>query len=321
MTDDLYLRPGQLATVAQHLGEAMNEIAAWGVAVSRSRLQAMVELLRDASKAGKYPRDEAKLSLLSEAIRHAQEFVEITNALPKEVSPSLKSDLEKAVRGDLLPVTSATGPHLQFQTQLWVGAMLAQSQARVGVITRPGDSKNPDFILENGTLRYAVEVKRPNGELDAHNIVRKAARQIRNDKFHGGMIVVDLTDCLSVSDRFWCGIGAPDLTAANDQVSALLQKLHRQVFEDGPERLRNRRDHVFGIHAFARLAYWDTSDLAYPHLVRVVAAVRYWRRHENTLRGHRAQWLTDRIGHGITASGHQELVPSRPLKWNAGGSA
>ena len=317
MIDDLYLRPARLETVARHLEEATGEIAAWGIGeVSSSRLKTISELLRDTAVSGVYPKDETQLSLLSEAIRHAQEFIEIANALPQEVNPSLKADVEKAIRGDLTPVTGLTGPHLQFQSQLWVGAMLAQSQARVGVLTRPGNTKNPDFILENGTLRYAVEVKRPNGELDAHNIVRKAARQIRHDRFHGGMIVVDLTDCFSVAERFMCSIGPPDLTAANDRISALLQQLHQHVFDDRPERLRKRRDHVFGIYAFARVAYWDTSDLSYPHLVRVVGVVRYWRRNENTLRGHRARWLTDLIGHGITSSGHQELVPSHALSWN-----
>lgn len=183
--------------------------------------------------------------------------------------------------------------------------MLAQSQARVGVIIRPGETKTPDYVIENGTLPYAVEAKRPNGDLDARNIVRKAARQIRGPAYHGGMIVVDLTDCIEPALRFLVGNGPPDRTIINARMSHLVQRLHTEVFHDPNSSLRQRRAHVFGLCAFCRVAYWDMRDLAFLYLIRPVGVVQYWRNDARTPRAHRARWLTELVGDGIGASGHE----------------
>lgn len=254
--------------------------------------------------------------MLSEAIRDAQEFVEIASTLPHEPIPSVVRDLRAAVRGQLRPVDGSTGQHLQHQTQLWVGAMLAQAEAHVKVFATLGNEINPDFVLENGTLRYAVEVKRPNGELDAHNIIRKAAGQIRSEAFHGGMIVVDLTDCVDPTIRHRCGRGEPDFGPLRDAVSFLLKALHDRVFDDEFESLRTRRDHVFGLIAFARAAYWDLDHLEHPYLIRHVATVRYWRRDHRTLRAIRAEWLSALIHNGIVAVGHKQSERT-PMEWSS----
>jgi hypothetical protein len=215
-------------------------------------------------------------------------------------------DLQAAVSGRLSPVSCTTGAYFQHQSQLWVGAMLTRAGANVGVLVQPGGSKNPDFIIENGTHRYAIEVKRPSGELDAQNIVRKAASQVRSPQYHGGVIVVDLTDCIKVFHRIHIGPAEPDLKQFKTSAWRLLQKLHQEVFDDDPGNLRMRREHLFSLVVFARAAYWDSKSLDYPHLLRHVGTVEYWRRDHRTLRAHRAKWLGELIHRGIEEAGHQK---------------
>lgn len=315
-SDAVRLSVSILDQLANHVDEAIEEFAGWDVPARESRLGKTSALLRATAKAGRFPTEDAELSVVSEAIRHGQEFVEIANVLPKVPIPSLRTDVRAALGGNLDPVSSSTGPHLQFQTQLWVGSMLAQTQMKVGVLTRPGGAKNPDYIIENGTYQYAVEVKRPNGTLDAYNIVRKAARQIRSEAYHGGMIVVDLTDCIDPELRYTRRPGPPDPSTVYAVLENQLEELHNQVYNSGSELLKNRREHVFGLYGFCRYAHWDSDDLRYPYLMKLTAVSLYWRRNPGTLRGHRAKWLTDLIGLGIVAAGHEQ-TSTRPLGFNA----
>jgi hypothetical protein len=305
--DERLLQPERLDHVAAMLDEAVGAFRSWGITVGETnRLLRISKLLVRTAAEAAYPRDEERLSVLAESIRNAQEFIEIATVLPAEPIASVKHDLRKAIRGDLVGSGGPTGPHLQHQTQLWVGAMLAQAYAKVGVLMQPGGEKNPDFILSNGTLQYAVEVKRPNGGLDAYNTVRKAVRQIRSPKYHGGMIVVDLTDCIDLTDRYTCRSGSPDFSGVRDKTNYLLHDLHREVFEDTSEFIKPGREQVFGIIGFCRATHWDLEDLSVPHLLRYVGTVLYWRRDHRTLRAVRARWLTDLIHNGISAAGHRQ---------------
>lgn len=317
MDENRLLRPSRLAILSDHLDEVIGEIRAFGVRISpTSRLPRMSRLLRETAVRDAYPSNEHELSVLAEAIRNAQEFVDIGNVLPKAPFHSLRQDLQSAVAGDLGAAGPSTGPHLQYQTQLWVGAMLAQAGANVGMLMKPTGQKNPDFILKNGTLDYAVEVKRPNGELDAQNIIRKAARQIRNDRFHGGMIVVDLTDCIDPTVRHRSGVGKTTFDEVRNGVNALLHRLHTEVFNNDAERLHEGREHVFGLIGFCRAGYWDLADLSYPYLNRYVGSISYWRKDRGTLRAHRARWLAELIHRGLSEAGHSQSEPIA-IPWSA----
>ena len=74
--------------------------------------------------------------------------------------------------------------------------MLAHSGTPTGVITT-AKGRRPDFVVENGLSRYPVEVKRPAGKVDPRRLISEAAKQTEiGPRYHGGAIVVDLTDCL-----------------------------------------------------------------------------------------------------------------------------
>lgn len=59
--------------------------------------------------------------------------------------------------------------------------------------------KKADIPIEEGTVPYAVEVKRPEVERNATRLAREAAEQIAAMKVRGGM-VVDLTHCLPITE-------------------------------------------------------------------------------------------------------------------------
>lgn len=120
----LVLSASNLRGVAQHLKEAMREFERWGVKIGvGTRLPKTLEMLRQLSHEGSYPRDRERLALIGDAVRDAQEFIEIANVLPHDPIEAVVHDLGRAVRGDLQP-PGPTGPHLQFQTQLWVAGMI-----------------------------------------------------------------------------------------------------------------------------------------------------------------------------------------------------
>jgi hypothetical protein len=306
--DDQQLTPARLADVATYLEDATKAFRTWGVKIaSGTRLLKSIDLLRQIADSGQYPSDRVCLAVIGEAIRDAQEFIEIANVLPDNPIEAVQHDLGRAVRGDLI-APGPTGPNLQFQSQLWVAAMIGEPDFPAGVLSMRSSEESPDYVLRNGTLEYGVEVKRPSGKLDAKTIVRKAARQIRSPRFHGGVIVVDLTDCVPVEFRLQFGSGAQPNAAVPENIKTLLGGLHAEIFSELDTLLRDRREHVYSLIGFARSTYWDECDLAFPQLSRYVATVNYWRRDHRTLRAHRARWLGSLIHAGITRAGHLELA-------------
>lgn len=295
-----------ISVLGSQLRDVIGEFEAFGVVVKpNSRLRQILSLLDETADAGAFPSDRAPLLLVGEAIRTAQEFIEVANVLPDAPVVTLQEDLRQAIGGTHEPGGGGNRKHLQFQSQLWVGAMMVQGGASTGVLIRP-QGKNPDFVLENGLSRYAVEVKRPEGELKARKLVSKAAKQIRSARFHGGMIVVDLTDAIDETSRMTVGESDADFSSVNESIAGLTRALHNEIFADDPSLIRAGREHVFGLITFARTMHWDTRDLSQPYLGRAVATVNYWRRDGRTLRAHRARWLGGLIHVGISESGHQD---------------
>ena len=157
-------------------------------------------------------------------------------------------------------------------------------------------------------MKYAVEVKRPEGISNARALVSGAAKQIRSGRYHGGSIVVDLTDCIEIPVE--CGVtsGEPDLSPLNEQLIGGLKDLHRQIFDDSSSRIKERRDHVFSLVGFARHVHWNKDDLAVPRLGRAVATIEYQRGGPNTLKARRAKWLGRLVHDGIKGSGHSQTA-------------
>lgn len=295
--------PNQLHRIVAWLDEGIGKLRHWGIRVPDSgRLPAMCRILSSVSEQGEFPTDPAKLRVIAEAIQHAEEFVRITDVLPEVPMTSLVPDLQQAVGGLLGEEAPASRRHLQYQSQFWVAAMMVSAGAPTGVMLRP-TGPNPDMVLSNGTLQYAVEVKRPEGELDARRVVQRACRQIRSGRFHGGAIVVDVTDCVDPSLVARVADEAPNMDQLRSAVFSLAGVLHREIFDEAANRIVTNREPVFSLTVFGRSRYWNSLDLARPHLARTVASMTYWRRDSMTLRGHRARWLSGLIHKGMEEVG------------------
>lgn len=296
-----------LGTVAGHLSDVLEEFQDWGLKIHEaSRLPRIVDLLRNTVDSGEYPKETADLLRIGAAIQTAQEFIEIGNTLPVEPIKVVVDDLRIALGGTPFVWRPKKKGHLQRQSQLWVGAMMVQAGAPTGVLERP-TGKNPDFELNNGAMRYAVEVKRPESENGAAELLKSAATQIRSGRYHGGSIVVDLTDCIKESTLCVVSNGPPDSGRINERLVALVRGLHDHIFDDSASSIRPARRHVFSLVAFARHQYWDKDDLQVPYLGRAVLTLEYQKGGPNTLTARRAKWLGKLVHDGIGESGHQAV--------------
>ena len=298
------LTAAHMGLLAQRFDDAIRVFDQWDIRVHRSsRLRECSRLMRHIHSVGAFPADRDELLHISNAVRDATEFIEICDALPAERLRPLAVDLQSAVAGKIGQGASRAA---QYQTQLWIGAMLAYSGTNVGILLG-ADGKNPDFLVTNGTLRYAVEVKRPS-RFRARRIISEANDQITARHYHGGAVVVDLTDCI---DRTLAvSIGSDPLevdTPLKREAMRLTRELSEEIYDYESRRLYPNRAGIFGLVTTGRTIHWDVNDRSRIYLQRFFMSVTYWGEHRSTLRGHRARWLTKLLQYGVTTAGSIEI--------------
>ncbi|MCY4645672.1 MAG: hypothetical protein OXE73_02120 [Gammaproteobacteria bacterium] len=305
---DRVLTPRRMGHIADQLEEAIGalEVSAmsdWRIRIPPdTRLPEIVRRLREAAAEESFPECPSQRALIAQAARDAQEFAEISWVLPVDALRPLRQRLQKAVFGTLGQTRQEA---YQAQSELWTGAVLARSGALTGVRISD-EGKSPDFILRNGTEEYAVEVKRPTNPPRALDLVSKAAGQLRNDRYHGGAIVVDLTDCLGSKLGDLSGRGRPRMDEVEAKIKELTNPLRKQVFGDSSGRIQARYHHIFALVMFTRAIWWDLDDLSQMHPLRHVLSIRFWHGIKD-LRYWRAGWLAELIDKGIGETGHQGL--------------
>lgn len=298
------LTAANMGLLAQRFDDAVSVFHLWGIRVHRSsRLRECSRLMRHVYSVGAFPAGRDELLRASHAVRDATEFIEISDALPAERLRPLAVDLQAAVAGGIGQGASRAA---QYQTQLWVGAMLAYSGAKVGVQLDTA-GKNPDFIVTNGTLQYAIEVKRPS-QFRARRIISEANHQITPSHYHGGAIVVDLTDCIDQTLSVSVG-GNPheDDTPLKREAMRLTRELNEQIYDYANKQTYPNRTGISGLITTGRIIHWDEGDRSRIYLRRFMIPVTYWGGHKGTLRGHRAQWLTKLIRRGVSTAGSIEI--------------
>ena len=287
---DRNLTPQRMGHLADQLEEAIRTMRDWGIRVTPgSRLPKIVRCLRKLASRQSFPESPSQRTLIAQAARDAQEFAEISWVLPSEELRPLRESLRKAVFGTL----GQAGKPYRYQSELWTGAMLARSGALTRVL-KASKGKSPDFILENGTMAYAVEVKRPANLPRARERVSDAASQLRQDRYHGGAIIVDLTDCLGSEYKELSGRGLPSIDHVEAKVEELTDPLRKEVFDDSSSRIRGRYRHIFAMVTFVRTVWWDLNDLSQMHPLRHVLSIRF-RHGSKDLRYWRAGWLAGLI--------------------------
>lgn len=299
----LELTPARMGDLADRLEESVEKLRAWGIRViDAGRLAAAVRLLRKHRRLGSFPGERGELIKIAHAAREAQEFIEISDVVPDDELKPLANSIQQAVQG--CPGTMGTRA-AQYQSELWIGAMLASSGLTTSVVTATR-GRRPDFVVSIGTQLYPVEVKRPDGNLRATRLVREATKQIGGPKYHGGVIAVDLSDCLPADVVVTFGEGPPQDNPAYDEVVRLTGELNSEVFDEKSQTIILGRHAVFCMQAFARTMYWDEADLSKMYLKRLVLSIVFYHKAENNLRGYRARALADALHKGIKAVGHHE---------------
>ena len=300
---DRQLTPARMSDLADSLAEAISKIEKRGIPVPRgSRLQKTVQLLRSVASANAFPQAQDDLIRIAHAARDAGELTEISHVIPVEVPTPVEEALRRTVGG-----TPGRSPHkaYQSQTELWVGAMLARSGAFAGVI-ETAKLKNPDFVVRNGNMEYSVEVKRPSSLARARTLVSRAAKQLLSKRFHGGALVVDLTDCLDPDLAAAIASGPPDLSRVQAQIHEQMDRLRKEVYDDSSQRIRERRRHLFGVTVIARVIRWNVADLSQMYLTHYIGWISFLGPAKD-LRYWRARWLAELIDKGMKQVGHQDL--------------
>lgn len=305
--------PQRMADLAAGLEKTIRKIKVWDINVpADSRLRIAVELLRSVASEQSFPESREELQRVGHAASDAQDFINIGGMLPVEPLDSTVKILVRAIGGTL-----GVTPHeaYQAQSELWVGAALSCTGAPPRVLNDPS-GPSPDYIVENGTLKYAIEVKRISGSASVRRRVSRAAKQTRNRRYHGGALYVDLTDCFprDMSVRF--ASGPPDLDSPQMPFARKINQLRKEIFNDYTGRIRERRAHLLAVTAFARFIHWDLTDLSEMHLNRYIAPLWFWR-NAKTLRYHHARWLAELLQSGAEniglydLGGHQIVVEDR----------
>ena len=278
-----------MVELAQGLEEAIAKIEEWDIEVKMgSRLRKTVKLLQDVAPEQEFPESREDLLQIAQAASDAQEFIIIKGMLPQERLKSTADALERAVGGTL-----GVTPHeaYQAQSELWVGGALSCAGVPLGVLTNP-QGPNPDYIVRNGTLEYAIEVKRIAEGNSVKNRVSKAAKQTRDSRYHGSALYVDLTDWLPSAITVRFASGPPDLEGPRTPIAKRIDRLRQEIYSDKSHRIRQRRLHLLAVTAFARFIHWDLTDLSQMHPTRYIAPLWFWGS-AKTLRYHRARWLAE----------------------------
>lgn len=144
------LIPERLAVLADRLKGAIATIEEWGIRLDpTTRLKRTENLLRDVASAGSFPTSHDGLVEVAHAARDAQEFAEIGGMLPEKplrpVATALKHATQVEPSDD--EWSELGGAPCQFQSELWVGAMLSCAADFLGVPLQKGW---PDYIVKNG---------------------------------------------------------------------------------------------------------------------------------------------------------------------------
>ena len=297
------LTPAKMTDLADRLKDAIAAIERWGMNLHpMSRLNETECLLREVASIGSFPDSHDDLLRVAHAARDAQEFSEIAGMLPGEPLHPAAIALRKATKGKLF---QTGGAPYQFQSELWVGALLSCAVDFLGV---PLSQGQPDYIVKNGNMKYGVEVKRPQREDSILTRAAKGVKQLEvpSQHYHGGALVMDLTDCVGSGLASTLDSGPPILDPVQNWIALRMQELHRYVYDDAAGRIRKGRHHIFSVTVVVRLVHWDLGDLSQMYLTRYIGCLVY-PKSPKSLRGLRADWLAGLFHRGAQAAGYHDL--------------
>jgi hypothetical protein len=300
------LAPEHVGALASNLSETIAKFRRWDVRVlDVNRLERGRRMLEDVARNGAYPSDTSKLRLIGAALADALEFRYISHAMPEERLEILTKDLQKSVGGTLMREGSREA--YQFQTQFWVGAVIGLAGV-TPIIPPPRQTKSPDYFIQNGTIYYGVEVKRPSSVAGAERALKDAARQLAAANVSGA-IVIDVSDCIA-PDAFELVDSPLNSTppAWEGEFRRIAEKLEGLAFDDERRQVRPEFFPATVMLITANVCRWNLSDLRHPDLKRLCRFGCFFRVNQRNLAYHRAVWLQDVLYKGIQAAGHEVVA-------------
>lgn len=272
------------------IDKAMRVLTAWGVAIPNdSRLHKAQKILEHAMQTNILVPSHRGDLLGLRALELAFDYAAIADTLPSTPLAAMRRELRNSLIGDIEPPEQSRGP-LQLQSQGLMRAAFVSAglsplhpthSPRLGI-------SSPDLVLENGTLRYAIEAKRPQKSGNILARFTEGCAQLAKFGLPGG-VLVDVTDC----------VRGLDLKTVNDEVSRAALSLSEEVFVAGSGH-KPGFGHVMLAGAYARVA-WSSEDAPDHAMVSVHISARtfIFASAPNTLAAHRASWIRSHFQEGL----------------------
>ena len=197
---------------------------------------------------------------MSNAIRDAAEFNMIGNALEETRVEAIAQELKRALKGTSTQDESNRTPY-QFQSQFFFGSIFALGGL---TLTVAGDHHGfPDFVVDNGTLRHGIEVKRPESRDGLQRALRSGADQLA--RLTGpGMLALDLTEVLDADPGTLLGSYDEWEAALTQRFYELEAEIDAQIRRDIGKRFRGVSAVAFYSRGGAWAAHEDVGGGAVP---------------------------------------------------------
>ncbi len=224
--------------------------------------------------------------------RAALDFIEIARYMPQALTKRDLGDYALAMRGSVAEDEKDRQPY-QYQSSLWFGTVLHRAGLRPEVPKTPrkGATPNPDYLVEDGSALYGVEVKRPGSWRGLHaDHLPKALEQLEAYNAPGA-VVVDVTDF----------VDAPTYEDFDGAVESLGDRLRDVVWDLDRSVRRPGYAWLMGLVVFARGAFAATQSGDILRIANAAYVARF-RVGGGTIRDHHAAWLADSIYDGLASS-------------------
>jgi hypothetical protein len=251
------LTPEACGEVLRALQRGMEVFQRWGVVLPRgSWLGEAITRLEHVSESGSIGQTDDDLRYTSAAVAWAVDLYHISTCLGGEPSRLVAVELGKITHGRLLARGGASVAK-SYLSQFWVGALLAQSKLKPSILAyEVAGRAKPDYLIECGRVKFAVEVKRPGNRDAVTRNVHLAGDQIRQFD-RPGIIVIDATDCTSVDP--W-GVTRQGSTV-RATVALELDVIHNRLARLIETYSRSNKFHqVVMLLTFARYWPWVIAD-------------------------------------------------------------
>jgi hypothetical protein len=243
--------PAACAALADAIDDALDVFNEWELPTGmNTRLAKAKNHLLGVADGDSYGKTPEELLLTANAIRLANDFYLISRTLKTDRAEPIAKELESALHGPFIAVESKRIPAVDFQSQFWIGVVLAYAGLHPKMPVK--DGRTPDFIISPTSLECGVEIKRPEAPHTAFDCVASAASQIRS---YGvpGVIALDLSRCIRVDDFILTDDAAAAMELMQQRFFLLSRKLRKNI---ETYSLSDKFKRVLLLICFARYFIW-----------------------------------------------------------------